>query len=61
MPEQHEIPPSTFSPERLKAFIEMLDKLAYEKPAGFAAYMAACMAHNSNICFTDGTAKPPKK
>jgi hypothetical protein len=61
MPEQHEIAPSEIGIERVKAFIEILDKLAYEKPAGFAAYMATCMSHNGNICFTDGPAKPRNK
>jgi Coenzyme PQQ synthesis protein D (PqqD) len=30
--------------KKVKEFVETLDKLAYEKPAGFAAYMATCMS-----------------
>ena len=57
MPEENDTPASTVSPERVRAFIEMLDKLAYEKPAGFAAYMATC---SSAMRMTDFT-QPSKE
>ena len=67
-PEDVKVPPSTLSPERVKAFIdfiEKLDKLYYEKPAGFAAYMATCQSHFSGHMrvsdVTPATEKPPDK
>jgi hypothetical protein len=53
MTEKQNKPISTVSPERVKDFIETLDKLAYEKPAGFAAYMATCMSSMKMADFTE--------
>lgn len=61
MAEKPEVPVSTVSPERVKDFIEMLDKLAYEKPAGFAAFMATCQSAMKMADFTEPTAQKPRK
>ena len=47
----------TVTPERVKEFIETLDKLAYEKPAGFAAYMATCMSSMKMADFSGDSKK----
>jgi hypothetical protein len=40
------------TPDRVKEFIETLDRLAVEKPAGFAAYMATCQSAMKMADFT---------
>jgi hypothetical protein len=46
------------TPERVKEFIETLDRLATEKPAGFAAYMATCQSSMKMADFTTPKDKP---
>jgi hypothetical protein len=60
MSQQPERVVSTISPERVKEFIETLDKLAYQKPAGFAAYMATCQSSMKIVDFGEQEAKKPK-
>lgn len=60
MPDQDDKPQSTVTPERVKEFIETLDKLAYEKPAGFNAYMATCMSSMKMADFSEGEKKKSK-
>lgn len=53
MTTQNDKPIPNVTPERVKEFIETLDKLAYEKPAGFTAYMATCMSSMKMADFTE--------
>lgn len=48
------------TPERVKEFIETLDRLAVEKPAGFAAYMATCQSAMKMADFTTPEEKQKK-
>lgn len=47
--------PPNINPEQVRQFIETLDRLAYEKPAGFAAYMATCSSAMKMADFKDIT------
>lgn len=38
--------------DSVRDFVETLDKLAYEKPAGFTAYLVTCMSSGPNIDFS---------
>ncbi len=50
---QSDVQPPNVTPERVKEFIETLDRLAVEKPAGFAAYMATCQSAMKMADFTE--------
>jgi hypothetical protein len=51
----------SLSTRRVKEFIETMDKLAYEKPAGFIAYLATCLSSQPIPAFTEQTEKDKPK
>jgi hypothetical protein len=53
MTDRRDYPIPNVTPERVKEFIETLDNLAKEKPAGFAAYMATCQSAMKMVDFTE--------